>query len=129
MRIPVKRKLLMGIGGFTIPIPRMIAAKGLQKGVSGAKVKAALLSAEERKIHHFIVGKMTIVQKPITAELVSAELGMKLEMVENTINKLEEMKTFLYRSDGLGIDWAYPLSLDNTGHKMTASTGERFFAA
>jgi len=129
MRTPAKRKMFMGIGGFTIPIPRMIAAKGLQKGVSGAKAKAALLSAEERKVHHFIVRKMAIVKEPITAQLVSDELGMTLEMVENTIHKLEELKTFLYRSDGLGINWAYPLSLEDTGHKMTASTGERFFAA
>ena len=129
MRIRVKRKMLMGIGGFMIPIPRMIAAKGLEKGVSGGKAKAARLLADERKVHHFIVRKMAVVTEPITARLVSEELGLELGMVENTIDKLEEMKTFLYRSDGLGIDWAYPLSLDNTGHRMTASTGERFFAA
>ena len=39
------------------------------------------------------------------------------------------MKTFLYRSDGTGIDWAYPFSLENTGHKMTLHAGEQFFAA
>jgi len=129
MRTPAKRKMFMGINSITIPIPRIITAKGLQKGVSGAKAKAALLSTEERKIHHFIVSKMATAQEPITAELVSEELDIKMEMVEKTINKLEEMKTFLYRSDGLGINWAYPLSLEDTGHKMTACTGERFFAA
>ena len=44
-------------------------------------------------------------------------------------DKLEGLKTFLYRSDGLGINWAYPHSLENTGHKMIANTGEHFFAA
>jgi len=129
MRIAVKRKLLMGIGGFMIPIPGMIAAKGLEKGLEGIKARAALLSEEERRIHHFIVQKMAVVQEPIMAELVSEELDLGLEMVGNTIDKLEDMKTFVYRSDGPGIDWAYPLSLDNTGHRMTANTGERFFAA
>ena len=129
MKTSMERKLFMGIGGFIIPIPRMIAARGLQKGVSGAKAKAELLSTEERKIHYFIVKKMTVVQKPITAEIVSKELDLPAEMVENTIDKLEGLKTFLYRSDGLGINWAYPHSLENTGHKMIASTGERFFAA
>jgi len=129
MRINVKRKLFMGIGGFMISIPRMIAAKGLQKGVSSAKKKAALLSIEERKIHHFIVKKMAVVKKPITAELVGKELGIPLKSIEKTIDKLESLKTFLYRSDGKGINWAYPISQENTGHQMTASTGERFFAA
>ena len=129
MKTSVERKLLMGIGGFMIPIPRIIASKGLQKGVSGAKAKAELLSTEERKIHHFIVKKIAVAQKPITAEIVSKELGVPFERVENAIDKLEGLKTFLYRSDGLGINWAYPHSLENTGHKMIASTGERFFAA
>jgi hypothetical protein len=129
MRIDVKRKMLMGIGGLMIPIPGIIAAKGLEKGLEGIKARAALLSTEERQIHHFIVRKMAVVSEPITARLVSEELGMGLEMVGNTIDKLEDMKTFVFRSGGPGIDWAYPLSLDNTGHRMTASTGERFFAA
>ena len=124
-----KRRMLMGIGGFMVPIPGMISGKGLEKGVEGIKARAALLSIEERRIHHFIVRKMAVVTEPITVELVSGELGLDLETVKNTIDKLEEMKTFLFRSDGLGVDWAYPLSLDNTGHLMTASTGERFFAA
>jgi hypothetical protein len=129
MNLNEKRKMLMGIGSFMIPIPGKVAAMGLEKGLEGIKARAALLSTEEQQIHHFIVRKMAVVTEPITAQLVSEELGMDLEMVVNTIDKLEDMKTFVYRSDGPGIDWAYPLSLDNTGHRMTASTGERFFAA
>ena len=129
MKTAVKRKMFMGIGGFIVPIPRTVSDKGLGKGVAGAKAKAARLSEDERKVHHFIVKKMAVVTEPITVRIVSEELGLELGMVENTIVKLEKMKTFLYRSDGPGIDWAYPLSLDNTGHRMTASTGERFFAA
>ena len=44
-------------------------------------------------------------------------------------DKLENLKTFIYRSDGKRINWAYPLSLENTGFRMTASSGEQFFAA
>jgi hypothetical protein len=129
MRTNVKRKLFMGIGGFMMPIPRVIATRGLQKGVAGARAKAERLSAEERKINHFIVQKMAVAKQPITAEFVGEGLGVPVERVAEAIDKLEGMKTFLYRSDGQGVNWAYPLSLENTGHQMTAGTGERFFAA
>jgi hypothetical protein len=119
----------MGIGGFMIPVPQVISARGLKRGVAGAKAKADLLSDEECAIHHFIVKKMAVAKKPITAELVGEELGVPVNRVEKIIDKLEALKTFLYRSDGRGINWAYPLSLENTGHKITVSTGERFFAA
>jgi hypothetical protein len=49
--------------------------------------------------------------------------------VHQIIDKLESLKTFIYRGDGKGINWAYPLSLENTGFRMTASSGEQFFAA
>jgi len=129
MNTSLKRRMLMGIGKFMIPVPRAIASKGLGKGVSSVKAKADLLSPEERKIHHFIVSRMTETKKPLIAEQVGKELDLPFDRVEATIDKLEELKTFLYRSDGKGINWAYPLSLEDTGHRMTDSTGERFFAA
>ena len=129
MKINPDRKMYMGVGKFMLPIPLVISNKGLQKGVSGAKAKAGLLSEEEQKVHHFVVKKMADVQEPITAEFISEELGISLKTVVKIIEKLEVLKTFLYRSDGKGINWAYPLSLDDTGHRMTVSTGEQFSAA
>jgi hypothetical protein len=129
MKINPDRKMFMGIGKFMVPIPLVISNKGLEKGVSGVRAKAGLLSEEERRIHHFIVKKMAVAKEPITAELISEELGISLEKVGEIIDKLEDLKTFLYRSDGSGINWAYPHSLENTGHRMTVSTGEEFSAA
>jgi len=129
MKTNQDRKMLMGIERFMIPIPQVISNRGLEKGASGARAKAELLSEEERQVHYFVVKKMAVAKEPITAELVSEELGIEVNRVEEIIDKLEGMKTFLYRSDSKGITWAYPLSLDNTGHEISASTGERFFAA
>ncbi len=129
MKTNQDRKMLMGFGRFMIPIPQVISNRGLEKGASGARAKAELLSEEERQVHYFVVKKMAVAKEPITAELVSEELGIEVNRVEEIIDKLEGMKTFLYRSDSKGITWAYPLSFDNTGHEISASTGERFFAA
>ena len=129
MKADQNRKMYMGIGEFMLPIPLFISNKGLEKGVSGAKAKAGHLSEEERKVHHYVVERMSTAKEPLTIELLSDELGIPVETVEKIIDKLEGLKTFLYRSNGTGIDWAYPLSLDNTGHKMTVNTGENFNAA
>ena len=129
MKTNMDRKMFMGIERFMIPIPQIVSKRGLDKGASGARAKAELLSEDERQVHCFVVKKMAVAKEPITAELVSEELGIEVNRVEEIIDKLEGMKTFLYRSDSKGITWAYPLSLDNTGHEISASTGERFFAA
>ena len=129
MKNDLKHKLYMGFRGFMMRIPPLLSEKGARKGEKGAKANAASLSNEERRVHHFIVKKMAVVKAPITAELIAGELEMANDQVLEIINKLENLKTFIYRSDGKGINWAYPLSLENTGFRMTASSGEQFFAA
>ena len=129
MKIDLKHKLYMWFRGFMMQIPPLLSDKGARKGEKGAKANADSLSKEERRVHHFIVMKMAVIKNPITAELIAGELGMPTDQAHEIINKLENLKTFIYRSDGKEINWAYPLSLENTGFRMTASSGEQFFAA
>jgi hypothetical protein len=129
MKNDLKHKLYMGFRGFMVRIPPLLSDKGARKGEKGAKANAACLSKEERRVHHFIVKKMAVVKDPITVDLIAGQLGMPNDQVIKIINKLESLKTFIYRDDGKGINWAYPLSLENTGFRMTASSGEQFFAA
>jgi hypothetical protein len=65
MKTNLERKMYLGIGRFMIPIPQLISARGLEKGVSGAKAKAGLLSEEERQVHYFVVKKMAVAKEPI----------------------------------------------------------------
>ena len=129
MKNELKHKLYMGFRGFMMRIPPLLSDKGAKKGEKGAKTNADCLSKEQRGVHHFIVMKMAVAKDPITTELIANELGMPNDQVHQIINKLENLKTFIYRDDGKGINWAYPLSLENTGFRMTASSGEQFFAA
>ena len=129
MKNDLKHKLYVGFHGFMMRVPPWLAAKGSKKGEKGTKANAGRLSKEERRVHHFIVMKMAVVKNPITTEVIANELRMPNDQVHEIINKLENLKTFIYRSDGKGINWAYPFSLENTGFRMTASSGEQFFAA
>ncbi len=124
-----KHRLYLGFRGFLMRIPPWIAAKGSKKGAQGAKAIADRLSKEERSVHHFIVRKMAVARDPITAGMIADELQIPEDQIHEMINKLENLKTYIYRSDGKGINWAYPISLENTGFRMTASSGEQFFAA
>jgi len=129
MQNDLKHKLYMGFRGLMMRIPPLLSDKGARQGEKGAKANAASLSNEERRVHHFIVLKMAVVKDPITTELIAVELEMPNDRVLEIINKLESLKTFIYRSDGKGINWAYPLTLENIGFRITASSGEQFFAA
>ncbi|MFC1837980.1 hypothetical protein ACFL1N_00265 [Thermodesulfobacteriota bacterium] len=125
----LKHKLYMGFRGLMLRIPGFLSEKGTKKGVEGARTNANSLSEEERRVHHYIVKKMAVVKDPITVELIADELNLPENKALKIVEKLENLKTFIYRSTGKGIDWAYPLSLIDTGFRLTASTGESFFSA
>lgn len=97
--------------------------------MSSVAAIADRMSRDERRVHHFVVRAMTESGKPITPPLIAQRLNLPTGQVADIVDKLESMKTFFYRNDSNGINWAYPLSLENTGHEMTTTTGKRFFAA
>jgi hypothetical protein len=124
-----EHKLYVGFGGFMVRVPPWLSNKGAKRGQIGAKANADGLSKTERRVHHFIVEEMAVAMSPITAEQIAHALGLANDQVLDIINKLEKLKTFVYRSDGQGINWAYPISLEDAGFTMRADSGEQFFAA
>ena len=129
MTVKPKRKVFVGVSRFMLPVPQALSAFGLRKAVSGARAKARRLSAEERRIHHFVVRETAVAREPVTPELIGRRLELPVERVAAAVDRLEAMLTFFYRENGEGIDWAYPFSLEDTGHAITTDTGDRFFAA
>ena len=125
----MKYKLYMGYKGIMLPIPPVLSENGSQKGEKGARANAEILTDLERQVHHFVVIRMVNAKEPTTPEMIPDEMKIPSEQISSIIDKLENLKTFIFRSDGKGIDWAFPLSLDNTGFWMTSSSGEEFFAA
>jgi GTP-sensing pleiotropic transcriptional regulator CodY len=104
MKNELSHKLYMGFRGFMMRIPPLLSDKGARKGEKGARANAASLSNEERGVHHFIVRKMAGAKAPITADLIADELDLSNSRVIEIIDKLENLKTFVYRSDGKGIN-------------------------
>ena len=129
MRTDLKRKVFIGIGRFMIPLPLALINIAIRRTADAICRKTVDVSEEERRVHRFVVMTMTETNEPVTAEHIAAKLDMPLDRVRHIVDKLEGLKVFFYRYDSQGINWAYPLSFEDTGHKMTASTGEQCFAA
>ena len=125
----IVHKLYLGFRGLMVRIPALLSERGSRRGTAGASKNAERLTEEERRVHHYVVLKMMHAQEPLTAATLADEMGISHSRMEAIVDKLEKLKTFVYRSDGQRIDWAYPLSLENTGFRMSADSGERFFAA
>ena len=129
MEVDLKRKAFIGIWRFMIPLPQALIKKDIKKMTEVICRKTANVSNEERKVHRFVVMKMTETNEPVTLEYIAEKLDMPLDRVRDIVDKLEEMKVFFYRYNSQGINWAYPVTAENVVHKMAFSTGEQCNAA
>jgi hypothetical protein len=60
---------------------------------------------------------------------VAGEVGLSLDRAVAVIRELEERMTFLFRNEEGEVVWACPITVEETPHRLTFSTGEKIFGA
>jgi hypothetical protein len=117
--------LLMGVWNYVFPIPRLI----WKSQVHGDPAKLAFMSEQHHRVRDFAVTELPRAGKPLTPEFISRELGLPRAEVVDLLTDLEQHMTFLFRNQEGAVTWAYPVTVDETPHYLTFSTGERLHAA
>lgn len=125
----MKNKLMLGLWRYIINVPPFLWQKQVALGKKRFEKVHGTLSEEKRLIHHFVVKELPRTGKPLSPELISHKLGFPVDRVKNALDDLEKRMTFLYRNEDGDVVWAYPVTVDQTPHRITFNTGEKLFAA
>ena len=116
--------LLLGIWHHTVPIPRWI----WQRQVRG-EAQLGFMTEEHHRIRNFVVTELPRAGEPLSPEFIAQELKLPLDQVVGILNDLEKHMTFLFRNEQGAVEWAYPVTVAQTPHRMIFSTGEQVNAA
>lgn len=87
------------------------------------------MTPDHHRVRNFVVREMPGLGKPITPEQISEALGIGLDAVIPILQELEERMTFLLRDENGAVIWAYPMTVIETLHQVTFSSGETIYAA
>jgi hypothetical protein len=87
------------------------------------------MTDEHHRIRNFVVTELPRAGEPLSPEFIARELTLPLAQVSDMLNDLEKHMTFLFRNEQGAVEWAYPVTVDQTPHRMTCSTGEQVNAA
>ncbi|MBN1937130.1 MAG: hypothetical protein JW934_20900 [Anaerolineae bacterium] len=120
----MKDKLLLGIWRYLVPIPRPI----WQSQVGGG-FDLGFMSEAHHRVRNFVVTELPRTGQPLSPEAIAGALNLPLDRVIDILDELERGMTFLFRSDGRSVTWAYPVTVEPTPHRVTFSTGEQVYAA
>ena len=125
----MNKSLLLGLGRFLLRIPRPIWQQEVARSARASEKSLAFMTADYHKVRDFVVREMPRIAEPIPPERIARDLNMELNRVVSILDELERKLTFLYRDGAGAVVWAYPVTVEQTPHRITFSTGEQIYAA
>jgi hypothetical protein len=121
--------ILIGRGKTIDRIPRAEWEQELKAAPAGIAKRLAFMQADHHLVRNFVVQELPRRGKPISLSAISDALGISPERTATIVEELERNLFFLVRAGGEEVSWAFPVTADDTGHRLVFSTGERLDAA
>ena len=111
-----------------VPVPEALF-KPLIRRDANKLTKRSKLEPDERRVQYFAVREIPRRREAITPEVFARELNLSLDEVHQILDELERRMTFLCRRGGEDVNWAYPVTADETPHQVRIDGGAAFSAA
>ena len=125
----MKNNLLSGIWRHLFPVPSAIWESPVRQAAKHNEAHFAFMSPEHHRSRNLVVRALPRLGKPLTPEWIARELNLPIEKVVALLDDLEKHLTFLFRNAEGAVAWAYPVTVAETPHRVTLSTGEQVYAA
>jgi hypothetical protein len=121
-------RLLLGLGRHLIPLPRGLWRRAIETAARKSRASLDFMSEDHHRVRDFVVTELPRRGVPLTPEAIAGALGLASLRVEAVLDDLERHLTFLFRSTGDAVTWAYPVTVDKTPHHARFSTGEEAYS-
>ena len=121
-------RVLLGVGQRMVPVPKFLFRPMVNRDARKLSKRPAL-EPDERRVQHFAVREIPRRREAIAPEVFAAELDLPLDQVGQILDELERRMTFLCRRGGEEVNWAYPVTAEETPHQVQIDGGAAFSAA
>jgi hypothetical protein len=111
-----------------IPVPRMVWQRFIKARAGQIRAGIRFMSEDHHKVRDFAVTELPRAGGPLPPESIAGELDLPLDRVKTILSELEKRLTFLFRNDQGAVTWAYPVTVDETPHHASFSTGEEAYS-
>ena len=116
--------LLLGLGRWMIPIPPAVWRRLIAATARKARAGLGFMSEDHHRVRDFAVTELPRAGTPLAPEGIAEQLGLGVDRVRVILAELEKRLTFLVRNAHGSVTWAYPVTVDETPHRASFSTGE-----
>jgi hypothetical protein len=124
----MRDSILLGLGRWMIPIPGMVWRRVVRANASQIAGTLRFMTPDHHRLRDFAVDRLFRAGVPLPADEIARSLNLSPRRVGEILDDLERHLTFLFRSSGPEVTWAYPVTVDETPHRAIASTGEEAYS-
>jgi hypothetical protein len=121
--------LLLGRGRWMLPIPAALWQPRLARDARRLEASLGFMSPEHHRVRNLAVREIVRTGQPLPAPTISQTLGLNPARTEEILGDLERHMTFLFRNEQGAVSWAYPVTAEETPHRVELDSGQRVFAA
>ena len=125
----MRNSLLLGLWRLMVPLPETVWQGQVTKEADGMLASLAFMSEDHHRVRDFVVREIPHIGEPLLPETIAGALDLSLPRVIDLLDELEGNMTFLFRNEQGAVTWAYPVTVDQTPHRLAFSTGEQGYAA
>ncbi len=122
-------KLLLGIWQYMVSIPRFVWQRQIARTAQKIEAGLGFMSKEHHIVRNFAVGELPCAGETLSPGLIAQKLNLPVARVNVILDDLEKHLTFLFRNEQGAVAWAYPVTVNNTPHRVAFSTGEVLHSA
>jgi hypothetical protein len=125
----MNRTVLRGRGDAIDFIARDEWERELESAPEAIGRRLAFMSDDHHSVRNFVVRELVRTGRSISVGDISHALDLTRHRVATIVKDLEKNLFFLARPGGEEVSWAFPVTVEETGHHLVFSTGERLEAA
>jgi hypothetical protein len=121
--------ILVGRGRDLVRTPRRSWEDDLAQAGPRIASRLDFMSGDHHAIRSHVVRELPRRAGPLAPAEISEALGIPLPRALEVLDDLETHLFFLVRNGDGDVAWAFPVTIESTGHRLHFSTGERLDAA
>jgi len=125
----LRDSILLGRGNEITPFPTDDWKGELAAAPERIARRLDFMSDDHHSVREFVVRELPGIGAPIEPEVISDALRLSPGLTAKILNDLEKRLFFHVRNEGGAVAWAFPVTVDETPHRLVFNTGERLYAA
>ena len=111
-----------------MPIPSWVWRRAIATGAGKTRAGMGFLTPDHHRVRDFAVVELARRGATLTSGSIARELSLSPERTRTIVDELERHLTYLFRSEGDTVTWAYPVTIATTPHHAVFTTGEEAYS-